>query len=163
MYRLLTLVVVTLTCLFAREAQAQFGLNSDARLRSTLGYQPRTHFEPTLRTHFEPSLRAGFGFDTKDSATQTVLSQRLNLLQARLPEEKKYIADVITYVQQKKLSLAVVNDAFFYSVRNYPTPLAFSYFEQILRIKATRLKQPVPAFDRSIYNRVAYRPQQFNQ
>lgn len=163
MKRLLTITCACTVLLCCRQADAQFGLNNEKQLRANFGYQPKTLFEPTLRTNFEPTIRASFGFQANTSATNTILSQRFALLQARLPQEKKFLEEVIAYVDQKKLSLAVVNDAFFYSIQRYQGPMAFSYFEQILRIKATRLKQPVPAFDRSIYSKPSFSPQQFNQ
>lgn len=155
--------VIASGLLCTQSANAQFGVNTEKQLRTTFGYQPKTNFEPTLRTNYEPTIRASFGFKSNTSATNTILSQRLSLLQARLPEEKKYIEEVISYVDQQKLSLALVNDAFFYSIKRYRGPLAFSYFEQILKIKAARLKQEVPEFDRSIYSRPAFKPQTFNQ
>lgn len=164
MNRICLLIAITALLSATGTAEAQFGVNSEKALRSQFGYQPRTLFEPTLRTNFEPTLRTGFGFQTDKSATNTILSQRLKLLRARLPEEKKFVEETIAYVEEKKLSLAVVNDAFFYTIQRYPGPLVFSYFEQVLRIKATRLKQPVPEFDRSVYTRPNFVPQtRFNQ
>jgi hypothetical protein len=156
------LVSVTGSCL-ATTTWAQFGLSKESQLRTNFEFQTRTQFEPTLRTHFEPSLPTSFGFQATKSATTVRMADRLNQLQPRLPEERKFVADVIQLVDNGQLPEAVVNEAFFYSIQRYGGPMPFPYFERILRIQATRLQAPVPDFDREVYSRERFRPQVFNQ
>ena len=144
-------------------ASAQFGLAHDPQLKTNFEFQPQTMFEPKLQTNFEPSLPTTFGFQATRSATNVRLQDRLLQLQARLPEEKKFVADVVQLVEQGHLPEPVVNEAFFYSIKRYGGPAPFPYFERILRLQAERLKAQVPDFDRTIYSKERFTPQQFNQ
>lgn len=142
---------------------AQFGLAHDPQLKTNFEFQPQTSFEPRLQTNFEPSLTTTFGFQATRSATNTRMKDRLQQLQPRLPEEQKFIADVIQLVEQGHLPEPVVNEAFFYSIQRYGGPMPFPYFERILRIQAERLKAQVPAFDRTVYSKERFTPQLHNQ
>ncbi len=144
-------------------ASAQFSLAHDAQLKTNFEFQPQTMFEPKLQTNFEPSLPTTFGFQATRSATNVRLQDRLLQLQARLPEEKKFVAEVVQLVEQGHLPEPVVNEAFFYSIKRYGGPAPFPYFERILRLQAERLKAQVPDFDRTIYSKERFTPQQFNQ
>lgn len=144
-------------------AFAQFGLVNDGQLRTQFEFVPRISFEPKLQTNFEPNLPTLFGFQATRSATNVRLSERLNLLQPRLPEERQFVAEVIKLVEQGKLPEPLVDEAFFYSIRRYGGPVPFPYFERILRIQSERLKLPVPDFDRAVYSRENFVPQTFNQ
>ncbi len=144
-------------------ASAQFGLVHDPQLRTNFEFQPQTHFEPKLQTNFEPSLPTTFGFQATRSATNVRLQDRLQQLQPRLPEEKKFVSDVVQLVEQGHLPEALVNEAFFYSIQRYGGPVPFPYFERILRIQGDRLKAQVPNFDRTVYSKERFTPQLFNQ
>lgn len=148
---------------WAATASAQFGLVHDPQLRTNFEFQPKTHFEPKLQTNFEPSLPTTFGFQATRSATNVRLQDRLQQLQPRLPEEKKFVSDVVQLVEQGHLPEALVNEAFFYSIQRYGGPVPFPYFERILRIQAERLKAQVPNFDRTVYSKERFTPQLFNQ
>lgn len=149
--------------LAAPVACAQSGLSTEPVLRTNFEFMPTTLFEPKLQTNFEPSLPTTFGFQATKSATNVRMQERLNQLQPRLPEERKFVADVIQLVEQGRLPEAVVNEAFFYSIQRYGGPMPFPYFERILRIQGERLKAPVPTFDRTVYSRERFTPQVFNQ
>jgi hypothetical protein len=144
-------------------AAGQFGLAHDPQLKTNFEFQPRTHFEPKLQTNFEPSLATTFGFQATRSATNVRMQDRLQQLQPRLPEEKKFVADVVQLVEQGHLPEALVNEAFFYSIQRYGGPMPFPYFERILRIQAERVKAQVPNFDRTVYSKERFTPQLFNQ
>lgn len=144
-------------------AWAQSGLSTEPVLRTNFEFMPTTLFEPKLQTNFEPSLPTTFGFQATKSATNVRMQERLNQLQPRLPEERKFVTDVIQLVEQGRLPEAVVNEAFFYSIQRYGGPMPFPYFERILRIQGERLKAPVPTFDRTVYSRERFTPQVFNQ
>lgn len=149
--------------MLAPAAMAQSGLSTEPVLRTNFEFMPTTLFEPKLQTNFEPSLPTTFGFQATKSATNVRMQERLNQLQPRLPEERKFVADVIQLVEQGQLPEAVVNEAFFYSIKRYGGPMPFPYFERILRIQGERMKAPVPAFDRAVYSRERFTPQVFNQ
>jgi hypothetical protein len=144
-------------------AMAQSGLSTEPVLRTNFEFMPTTLFEPKMQTNFEPNLSSTFGFQATKSATNVRMQERLNQLQPRLPEERKFVSDVIQLVEQGQLSEAVVNEAFFYSIQRYGGPMPFPYFERILRIQGERMKAPVPAFDRTVYSRERFTPQVFNQ
>jgi hypothetical protein len=144
-------------------ASAQFGLARDPQLKTNFEFQPVSMFEPKLKTNFEPSLPTTFGFQATRSTTNARLQDRLQQLQARLPEEKKFVAEVVQLVEQGHLPEALVNEAFFYSIQHYGGPMPFPYFERILRIQAERLKTQVPNFDRTVYSNERFTPQLFNQ
>jgi hypothetical protein len=149
--------------ILAPAAMAQSGLSTEPVLRTHFEFMPTTLFEPKLQTNFEPSLPTTFGFQATKSATNVRMQERLNQLQPRLPEERKFVADVIQLVEQGQLPEAVVNEAFFYSIKRYGGPMPFPYFERILRIQGERMKAPVPTFDRAVYSRERFTPQVFNQ
>ncbi|MBL8889000.1 MAG: hypothetical protein JNL67_03410 [Planctomycetaceae bacterium] len=144
-------------------ASAQFGLAHDPQLKTNFEFQPQTSFEPKLQTNFEPTLPTTFGFQATRSATNTRMKDRLQQLQPRLPEEHKFIAELIQLVEQGNLPEPVVNEAFFYSIQRYGGPMPFPYFERILRIQAERLKAQVPAFDRTVYSKERFTPQLHNR
>lgn len=144
-------------------ATAQFGLAHDPQLKTNFEFQPLAMFEPKLQTNFEPSLPTTFGFQATRSATNVRLQDRLQQLQPRLPEEKKFVAEVIQLVEQGHLPEALVNEAFFYSIKRYGGPTPFPYFERILRIQSERIKAQVPNFDRNVYSKERFTPQLFNQ
>lgn len=144
-------------------AMAQTGLSTEPVLRTNFEFMQTTLFEPKLQTNFEPSLPTTFGFQATKSATNVRMQERLNQLQPRLPEERKFVSDVIQLVEQGQLPEAVVNEAFFYSIQRYGGPMPFPYFERILRIQGERMKAPVPTFDRTVYSRERFTPQVFNQ
>lgn len=151
------------TSIFAPAVMAQAGLSTEPVLRTNFEFMSTTLFEPKLQTNFEPSLPTTFGFQATKSATNVRLQDRLNQLQPRLAEERKFVSDVIQLVEQGRLPEAVVNEAFFYSIQRYGGPMPFPYFERILRIQGERLKAPVPTFDRTVYSRERFTPQVFNQ
>jgi hypothetical protein len=147
----------------APAAMAQSGLSTEPVLRTNFEFMPTTLFEPKLQTNFEPSLPTTFGFQATKSATNVRMQERLNQLQPRLAEERKFVSEVIQLVEQGRLPEAVVNEAFFYSIQRYGGPMPFTYFERILRIQGERMKAPVPTFDRAVYSRERFTPQAFNQ
>lgn len=147
----------------ADSVQAQFALSQERLQRTNFEFQSRTQFEPMLRTNFEPKLPSSFGFQEQRSAANVRLTERLNQLQPRLPEEKQYVADVIRFVDENRLPETVVNQAFFYSIQRYGNAFSFAYFERILQIQAERSKATAPTFDRTIYSQERFRPQVFNQ
>lgn len=151
------------TSIFAPAVMAQAGLSTEPVLRTNFEFMPTTLFEPKLQTNFEPSLPTTFGFQATKSATNVRMQERLNQLQPRLPEERKFVADVIQLVEQGQLPEALVNEAFFYSIQRYGGPMPFPYFERILRIQGERLKAPVPTFDRAVYSRERFTPQVFSK
>jgi len=161
----LTIVWVSFTFALSSPscARAQFGLSAEGTLLTNFEFQQKTHFEPQLQTNFEPSLPTSFGFNSKRSASNVRLSERLIQLQARLPEEQKYVQDVIALVEQKQLPETLVNEAFFYAVHRYGGPTPFPYFERILKIQSDRLKLTAPTFDRTVYSRERFKPQLFVQ
>ncbi len=148
---------------YVATASGQFGQVQDPQLKTNFEFQPQTMFEPRLQTNFEPHLPTTFGFQATRSATNARLQDRLLQLQPRLPEEKKFLADVVQLVEQGHLPEAVVNEAFFYSIKRYGGPAPFPYFERILRLQGERVKAQVPSFDRTVYSKERFNPQLFNQ
>lgn len=126
---------------------------------------PRTNFEPRLRTNFEASTRldSGVRFNKGLSATALRLNRLLTRLKAQLPEERKFIQDLIKLVETKKIPEVLVNESFFFTLRRFKGKFPFPYFEHVIRLQAGRLKFPVPDFDRKIYSRPNFRPQTFVQ
>lgn len=159
----IALLSMSFSLLNLSNANAQFGLSGEGTLRTNFEFQQKTLFEPQLQTNFEPSLPSSFGFNSKRSAANIRLAERLVQLQARLPEEQKYVQDVIALVEQKKLPETLVNEAFFYAVHRYGGPNPFPYFERIMKIQSDRLKLTAPTFDRTVYSRERFSPQVFVQ
>ena len=89
--------------------------------------------------------------------TDTELDKYQQAINARLRtfrnEEKKFIADVFTLVEQGRLPKKLVDRSFLWVQKKRPhSNLKFIYFERVLRILATKARKPLPAFDTSIYN-----------
>jgi len=142
---------------------AQSSLSKEFQLRTNFEPQSRTLFEPTFRTNFEADLPNNFAFQSNRSVTQVRLAERLNQLQPRLPEERKYVAEIIELVDKGQLPEPVVDQAFFYAIQRYGGPMPFPYFERIMEIHGQRLKVDMPVFDRTIYSKERFRPQLFSQ
>ena len=82
------------------------------------------------------------------------LERQLNaILKTRLPEEKKFVADVVKLVKEDKLPRRFVNASFKYVRNKRPnTKSPFVYFVRVLQFLGKRERVAVPVFDFKIYS-----------
>ncbi len=84
----------------------------------------------------------------------TQLDLQLNaILKTRLPQEKRYVAEVVKRVGENRLPLSVVYSSFKWVLKRRPNAKnRFVYFVRVLQFQGKRDKLPVPKFDFGIYS-----------
>jgi hypothetical protein len=95
--------------------------------------RPRIQVDPSVYEEYERLLQA--------------------VLKTRRDEEKRYIVQVVGLVRDGRLPKHLVDSCYLWVRSQRPnTDYPFVYFEKVLRLRAQKLRFPVPDFDYSIYS-----------